>query len=168
MGKPRLVILLVEFFLLSMIVGLACAEETAITLTTDKATYSPGDTVYVTVTAKYPNYGCAAGNQLYVLCLSIVMIPMPPPACSYSCPTASATLLLLPPAYSNVAGFQGKVALHLPTDTPAGRYEVGMLACSKWMINGNSISCGGQPIFYQLPTLEITLEGKTAPNHKSG
>ena len=158
-------VVLLECFLLSTIVGLACAEETPITLTTDKTTYKPGDTVYVTITATYSNYGCAVANQPYVLCLSIVMIPVPFPACGYSCPTASATLLLMPPAYNPsgyVEGFQGKVALQLTTDTPAGRYDVGILTCPNWIINGNKITCGGQFMFHQPPTVLITVEVRTS------
>jgi hypothetical protein len=165
------VTILLGCFLLLAMGGLAYAQETQMTLTTDKGTYRPRDTVYVTVTAPYSNNGCAVAFQVYVLCLSIVIIPLPAPACSYSCPTASATLLLLPPArYSAgyVEGYQGKVALQLPADTPAGNYEVGMLTCPNWVMNGNSITCGSQFIFSQLPTIEITVAGRTAPDRNQG
>jgi hypothetical protein len=169
--RSNAAVLLLECLLLASIAGLAYAEETPVTLTTDKTTYSPGDTIYVTVNTTYSNYGCAVALQTYVLCLSVVMIPVQSPACSYSCPTASAILLLRPPAYitnAYVQGYQGKAVLELPIDTPAGRYDIELLICPKWTINGNKIGCGGQLVPYQLPKVEIRVEGRTAPNLKSG
>ena len=155
------VVLLLECLLLSSIAGLAYAEETPITITTDKTTYRLGDTVYVTVSATmYSNYGCTFAFQPYVLCLSVVMIPVEPPVCGYSCPTASAILLLRPPAYNPsgyVEGYQGKVALQLLTDTPAGLYNVELLTCPNWIINGPKVSCGGQFVLYQLAKVEIKV-----------
>jgi len=167
----NVVVLLLECLLLSSLAGLAYAQETPVTVTTDKTTYSPGDTVYVTVTAMYSNYGCAVASRVYVLCLSVVMTPVPSPACDYSCPATSAILLLAPPAYNTngyVAGFQGKVALQLPTDTLGGRYDIQLLACPKWIINGNQITCGGQFMLYQLPKVEIRVEGGPAHELKQG
>lgn len=153
------VILLLACFLLSTITGLAYAQESPITLTTNETAYSPGDTVYVTVTSNNP-IPCIVANQLYMLCLRIVILPVPTPTCSYSCPTASATLHLMYPAY-NTNGYaglpQGKVAVRLPDNTSTGDYDVGILLCTKWVINGNQISCGGQPIFYQSATITIIV-----------
>jgi hypothetical protein len=169
--RSSAVVLLIGCLLLPTIAGLVYAEETPLTLTTDETTYSPGDTVYVTVSTMYSNYGCAVAFQLYPLCLSVVMIPVQSPVCGYSCPTASAILLLAPPAYNPngyVEGYQGKVALQLPSDTPAGLYDVQALTCPKWVINGNEITCGGQFILHQLPTVQIRVQGGTTPNKKRG
>jgi len=46
------------WFLLLTIIGVAHAQESPIIITTDKTTYNPGDTVYVTVTSTiYPSGG---------------------------------------------------------------------------------------------------------------
>ena len=164
-------VLLLGCFLLSSIVGLAYGEETPpVTLATDKSIYSPGDTVYVTVSTMNP-VRCVVGSQLYVVCLSVVMIPVQSSTCGYSCPTASANLLLRPPAYNTngyVQGYQGKVVLQLSSDTPAGRYYIETLACAQWLINGNMISCGGQVELYQQARAEIRVEGPTSNGARGG
>ena len=165
MRRFNVAVLLLGCFLLSSIVGLAYGEETPpVTLTTDKTIYSPGDTVYVTVSTMNP-VRCVVGSQLYVVCLSVVMIPVQPPACDYSCPTASATLLLRAPAYNSngyVQGYQGKVAVQLSSDTQAGRYDIETLTCAQWSINGNMINCGGQSEPYQQAKAEVRVEGPTS------
>jgi len=167
--SPDVAVLLLGCLLLSSIAGVAFAEEMSVTLTTDKATYSPGDAVYVTISTLYSNYGCTFAYQLYVICLSVVMVPVDSPACGYLCPAASAILLLRPPAYNPngyVEGYQGKVALQLPGDTPAGHYYIELLTCPKWISNGPQIGCGGEFALLQLPGLEIRVEVRTAPRLK--
>jgi len=147
-----------------MIAGLAYAQEPPITLTTDKALYHPGDPVYVTVTANNP-IACTIAYQLYMLCLRIVMTPVPLPVCGYSCPTTGATLLLRFPAYNPngfTGGYQGKAVLHVPDNTPAGHYDLRILTCVKWVINGNQIGCGDQYVLYEPATVGITIAGQTA------
>jgi hypothetical protein len=169
--RLNVAVLLLGSLLVSSLAGLAYAEETPITLTTDKIVYSPGDTVYVTANTTYSNYGCAFAFQIYVLCLSVVMMPLESPACGYSCPTTSAILLLRPPAYNPngyVEGYVGKVALQLPTDTPAGRYDIEVLTCPKWIINGPNVGCGGEFVLYQLTKVEIRVEAiATHPKQRS-
>jgi len=97
------------------------------------------------------------------------MVPVDSPACGYLCPAVSAILLLRPPAYNPngyVQGYQGKVALQLPGDTPAGRYYIELLTCPKWIINGPQIGCGGEFALLQLPGLEIRVEVRTASRLK--
>ena len=83
MSKSIAIVLLLACFLLLTIIGLTQAQESPVTLATDKTVYNPGDTVTVTVTSNAPT--CC--TDLYVEIISV-----PSPVCSYSCPTVAGSV----------------------------------------------------------------------------
>ncbi len=107
MSRFKGIFLLLACVLLLTIMGLAHAQGSSITVTTDKTTYSPGDTVRVTVTVTGPITGPG-------LTVEIVPVPMS----SGLFPVAAGTL--------SVSG--GTLALTLPNSTTPGHYDVGVVA----------------------------------------
>jgi hypothetical protein len=96
------------FILLLTIMGLAYAQESPISITTDKTTYSPGGTVYVTVTVTGNGESGAAG-----ITVEIVPVPSPGP--------------LFPTVEGTVPVNGGTIALTLPNNAAPGHYDVGVL-----------------------------------------
>jgi hypothetical protein len=87
--------------------GCTPSPQTPICITTDKTTYSPGDTVHVTVTVRAPFTGATS--------ISVEIVPVY--GGSVFVPTVAGTV--------SVSG--GTVALTLPNSITAGLYDVGVL-----------------------------------------
>ena len=118
-GKAHVIVLLLACVLQSTVIGLVYAG--SIALTTNRTTYNPGDTVIVTVSG---DDVCVAQKNPCV----IEIMPVPFPACGYSCPTAWTWL--------STAGAR---PLTLPANTPAGNYLVGIVYCSSY--NSSNTLC---------------------------
>lgn len=142
-GRVTAVVVLLAFVLLApLITGIVhadgcnpltmSADTGYICITTDKASYRPGETVIVTV----DNYGPSISSVF------VEIVPVPFPSCGYLCPTASGTVQFN-------GGIEGTVSLRLPDNTTAGRYDVGLLS-------------GGYPQFslYQDAEVGITVTGQ--------
>jgi hypothetical protein len=142
MPKCKAVVLLLACFLLSTIMGLAQAQESPVTLTTDKTTYNPGEAVIVTVTF----YGSS-----FITSASVEIVPVPFPACGYTCPTASGTVNLNPVVLTAPPwnALQGAVVLQLLGNTPAGHYDVGIVYCPDPSLNNGQPTCNGQYTLFQ-------------------
>lgn len=87
--------------------GCTPSPQTPICITTDKTTYSPGDTVHVTVTVRVPLTGATS--------ISVEIVPVY--GGSVFVPTVAGTVSL--------SG--GAVGLTLPHSITAGSYDVGVL-----------------------------------------
>jgi hypothetical protein len=161
MGKSKGILVLACFLLSPMIFGVVYAQQSSLTLTTDKSTYNPGETVTVTVTCGERDVASGACSNS----LLIEIVPVPFPACGYSCPTASGTvdinLVFATTAPYYAVGAQGTVALKLPNNTTAGHYDVGILYCTPWVINNGQPTCVGQNTLYQGAIVGITVTGQT-------
>ena len=105
MGRSNAVVVLLVCVLLSTTIGVAHARHAVITITTDKNTYHPGDTVHVTV--KVSN---VTGSP------NVTVEIVPAFGGSIFVPTVSGTV--------TVNGV-GNIALKLPDNVAPGQYYVG-------------------------------------------
>ena len=113
MSKPKGMLLLSACFLLLTIMGVVHAAGctpspgTSICITTNKTTYSPGDTVHVTVTVRAPLTGATS--------ITVEIVPV------------SGGSVFVPTVMGNVSVSGGTVALTLPASITPGHYDVGVL-----------------------------------------
>jgi len=119
MSRPTAIILLLAWFLLSIMIGTVHAAgctpdlDTGICMTTDKTSYHPGEAVTVTVEVSVP-------PDTPSVIASIAVFPVPS-SCGLSCAIAWGSATLYPVA----AGvWSGTVAIRLPDSAKAGNYEV--------------------------------------------
>lgn len=146
MGRSNGILLLLACFLPLTVIKVAYAQE--FTLATDKTTYSPGETVIVTITV----YGYS-----YVGNVNLYIEIMPLPACAYTCPTATGSVSFYYDGGWGGGGWSGTVSLKLPDNTTAGHYEVGVLYCPNPFLNNGQPGCGGQCTLYRDSTVRIIV-----------
>lgn len=106
MSESKGIFLLSACFLLLTIMGLAYAQVSPITITTDKTTYHPGESVYVTVKVT---------RQINGTSITVEIVP------------ASGGSVFHPTVSGTVSLSGGTVALTLPNGTTPGNYDAGIL-----------------------------------------
>jgi hypothetical protein len=118
MSRSNGIVLLLGCFLLLTMMGLAHAQESSLTISTDKTTYTAGGIVYVTVEI-------ASWKISYGQSVTVEIVHAPITLDELSSPTVEGTVSLTWTGNENVP-YGGTVALVLPANAPPGVYDVGV------------------------------------------
>ena len=152
MSRPTAIVLLLAWFLLSIMIGAVHAAgctpdlDTGICMTTDKTSYNPGEAVTVTVEVNVP-------PDTPSVIASIAVFPVPSP-CGLSCAIAWGSATLYPAA----AGvWSGTVAIRLPDSAKAGNYEVEVFGPTWAPYAGTEITIASQTPIPETPSVLALL-----------
>lgn len=153
MSRSNVIVLLLACILLSTGVGAVHATgctpdpDTGICISTDKITYSPGDTVLVTINALTR----VVGNGI-TLTIGIVPVGGTPLYSDIASASVSLNSYYLGGPVDTGYGY-----LELPTNTAAGHYDVGILSCPAPGLNNGQPTCNAQYTLYPGISVGITV-----------
>lgn len=129
MSRSSATVFLLACLVLSTMIGVvhaACSSDTGFCLTTDKATYNPGDTVYVTVTlVSSPAPACYAyscSDFSWNVQVEMVAVPWGPVE------IANGGMGLKTVSLNVNNNWMGGASFRLAANTPAGQYGFGIVA----------------------------------------